>query len=379
MIDPVTAKRLAEGMKILYGRSIQIKEDLYGFTPPSNLITDYSYPKVSLGILFSELEGIEYYDNPIFWAKEERNIEEIIRYRSSLINARTITDVNLPRKNSKLYEKILESALSIKSVSLEVKIKKVKEARFIPKIYSFYGFSGSLKDLRVVDNPKIPYKVEDVYDLKAEEAVYLLYKEGFSDYYLSRIFSLGFFGSRLNRKLVPSKWSITAVQSIIERRLRQEYFSKAKKVDYIYLFNYKFYGNDFYGILLPGSGKVELIEAILPGSAYSIDNKLIIGRDDESGGYYSLKLSFAEFVRDTKLLGDLIVFRIITDEYKLPLGVWVVREGIKKMFSNLLSRFSNLYEAFSFINSKLIKYNLNVFKLLRYSNIYAQKKITSFI
>jgi len=379
MIDPVTAKRLAEGMKILYGRSIQIKEDLYGFTPPSNLITEYSYPKVSLGILFSELEGIEYYDNPIFWAKEERSIEEIIRYRSSLINARTVTDVNLPKKNSKLYERILESALSIKSVSLEVKIKKIKEVKFIPKIYSFYGFSGNLKDLKVVDNPKIPYKVEDVYDLKAEEAVYLLYKEGFSDYYLSRIFSLGFFGSRLNRKLVPSKWSITAVQSIIEKNLRQEYFNKARKIDYIYLFNYKFYGNDFYGILLPGSGRVELIEAILPGSAYSIDNKLIIGKDDESGGYHSLKLSFAEFVRDTKLLGDLIVFRIITEEYKLPLGVWVVREGTKKMFSNLLSRFSNIYEAFSFINSKLIKYNLNVFKLLRYSNIHAQKKITSFI
>jgi len=379
MIDPVTAKRLAEGMKVLYGRSIQLKEDLYGFTPPSNLITEYSYPKVSLGVLFSELKGIEYYDNPIFWAKEERSIEEIIKYRSSLVNARTIVDVNLPRKNSKLYEKILESALSIKSVSLEVKIKKIKEVKFIPKIYSFYGFSGNLKDLKVVDNPKIPYKVEDVYDLKAEEAVYLLYEDGFSDYYLSRVFSLGFFGSKLNRRLVPSKWSITAVQSIIEKRLRQEYFGKAKKVDYIYLFNYKFYGNDFYGILLPGIGRVELIEAILPGSAYSINNKLIIGKDNESGGYYSLKLSFAEFVRDTKLLGDLIVFRIITEEYKLPLGVWVVREGTKKMFSNLLSRFSNPYEAYSFINSKLIKYNLNVFKLLRYSNIYTQKRITSFI
>jgi len=379
MIDPVRAKRLAEGMKVLYGKSIQLKEDLYGFTPPSNLVTEFSYPKVSLGILFSELDGIEYYDNPIFWAKEEKDIEEIIRYRSSLINARTIVDVNLPKKNNKLYERILESSLSIKSVSLEVKIRKIKEVKFIPKIYSFYGFSGNLRDIKVIDNPKIPYKVEDVYDLKAEEAVYILYKEGFSDYYLSRIFSLGFFGSNLNKKLVPSKWSITAVQSIIEKKLRQEYFNNARRVDHIYLFNYKFYGNDFYGILLPGNGRVELIEAILPGSAYSINNRLIIGKDNESGGYYSLKLSFAEFVKDTKLLGDLIVFRIITEEYKLPLGVWVVREGTKKMFSNLLSRFSNLYEAYSFINSRLIKYNLNVFKLLKYSEIYAQKKITSFI
>jgi len=377
-IDTVSAKRLAERMKILYGRSIQLKEDLYGFTPPSNLITDLSYPKVSLGILFSELEGIENYDNPIFWAKEEKNIDEIIRYRSSLINARTITDVNLPRKNNKIYEKILESALSIRSINLEIKIKKIKEARFIPKIYSFYGFTGNLKDLRIVDNPKIPKKVDDVYDLKAEDAVYLLYKEGFSDYYLSRIFSLGFFGLKINRKLVPSKWAITAVQSIIEKRIRSEY-NNVKEVDYIYVFNYKFYGNDFYGILLPGSGRVELIEAILPGSAYSINNKLIIGRDDESGGYYSLRLSFSEFVRDTKLIGDLIVLRVITEEYKLPLGVWVVREGTKKMFSNLLARFSDKYEAYSFVNSKLIKYNLNVFKLLKYSNLYSQKKITSFI
>ncbi|MEM0333432.1 MAG: hypothetical protein QXX30_03140, partial [Candidatus Aenigmatarchaeota archaeon] len=68
MIDPVTAKRLAERMKILYGKSIQLKEDLCGFTPPSNLITEKKYPIVSLGILFSELEDIEFYDNPLFWA-----------------------------------------------------------------------------------------------------------------------------------------------------------------------------------------------------------------------------------------------------------------------------------------------------------------------
>ncbi|RDD52470.1 hypothetical protein BA065_01585 [Nanoarchaeota archaeon NZ13-N] len=379
ILDPVKAKRLSESMKVLYGRSIHLKEEIRGFTPPSSLITDLSYPKVFLGILLSESDRIEYYDNPIFWAKEERRIEDIIRYRSSLINARTISDVYLPRKKSRLYDSILESCLSIKSVDLEVELRKVREAKFIPRVHPFYGFIGSLRNLKVIENPKVPRKVEDINDLKAEEAVYYIYKEGFSDYYISRIFSLGYFGLNHNRKLVPSKWAITAVQSIIERNIRREYFQRSKIVDYIYIFNYKFYGNDFYGILMPGNGEVELIEAILPGSAYSINNKLIIGRDKESGGYYSLRLSFAEFVKDTGLLGNLIVFRIITDEYKIPLGVWVVREGVKKMFFNNLARSSSLYEALSFINSKLIKYNLSIYKLIKYSDLYKQKKITSFI
>ncbi|MEM1687903.1 MAG: hypothetical protein QW184_01030 [Nanopusillaceae archaeon] len=381
MLDPVTAKRLAEKMKILYGKSIQLKENLYGFTPPSNLIIEKSYPIVSLGILFSELEDIEYYDNPVFWAMNEISMEKIIRYRSSLINAKKEVSVNISKKNDKLYEKIVESALSIKSVNLEVKLKKILEAKFIPKISSYYGFIGNLHDIKIVDNPKIPEKVEKVIDdVRAEDAVYYLYKNGFSDYYLSRLFSLGLFGLKINRKLVPSKWSITAIQSIIERKLLKEYYSRSKKINEYFLFNYKFYGNDFYGILMPGNGKSELIEAILPGSVYSINNQLIVGRDDESGGYYSLKLSFAEYIKDTKILGNLLVIRVITSEYRIPLGVWVVREGIKKMFMNKIGRFDNIKELISFLNSKIqAKYNLNVYKLLKYSKIYNQKNILSFI
>ncbi|MEM1895711.1 MAG: hypothetical protein QXR54_00790 [Nanopusillaceae archaeon] len=381
MIDPVTAKRLAERMKILYGKSIQLKEDLYGFTPPSNLITEKKYPVVSLGILFSELEDIEFYDNPLFWASNEISIEKIIQYRSSLVNAKRDVPVNLPRKNDKLYERIVEASLSVRAVNLEVKLKKILEAKFIPKISSYYGFVGKLDNIKIIDNPKIPNKVENVIrDIKAENAIYYLYKSGFSDYYLSRLFSLGLFGLKTNKKIVPSKWSITAVQSIIEKKILKEHYDKLKKINEYFLFNYKFYGNCFYGILMPGNGKVELIEAILPGSAYSVNNQLIIGRDEESGGYFSLKLSFAEYMRDTKIIGNLIVFRIITEEYKIPLGVWVVREGTKKMFMNKIGSFDNFREALSFLNSKIQKrHNLSVYKLLRYSKIYRQKSILSFI
>ena len=87
--------------------------------------------------------------------------------------------------------------------------------------------------------------------------------------------------------MVPSKWAITATNSIIIRHLEKK-LKDYKTIEKVFVFNKKFYGNDFYIIVFPGNLNYELLEAILPGSAYNLKyNFPIIGRDDESGGYYA--------------------------------------------------------------------------------------------
>jgi hypothetical protein len=381
MIDVINAKKLAEKYKKLYGKSIILKKDINGYTPPSNLISSINYPKLSLGVLTSYNENIEIYDNPIYWAKNNIDVEEIIKSRISLINAKKIVDANLPRKNDKLYNEILDSMLSVKSINLEIHFNKISENMKISKIIGLYGYSGIIDKIKINENPKIPNEIYKIEEMKAEDSIYYLYKSGMSDYYLSRLFSMGFFGYKINKKLVPSKWAITAVHEILEKKIKEEIKDYSKINDKYYLFYYSLYGNDFYGVFFPGNGNCELIETLIPGSVYNLDSKYsIIGRDDESGGYSALKLSFAEFMRNYKMVGNLVVFRFVTKEYKIPLGVWVVREGTKYMLNNLIEKFDNYNELIEYLNNKFMnKYNVSVYKLRKYSNLLKQKSILNFI
>jgi len=80
------------------------------------------------------------------------------------------------------------------------------------------------------------------------------------------------------------------------------------------------------------------------------------------------------------MIGNLVVFRFVTREYKVPLGVWVVREGTKYMLNNFVEKFDNYNELISYLNNKFInKYNVSVYKLKKYSNLLKQKSIFNFI
>ncbi len=374
-IDTVTAKRLAERFKRLYGSSTSLSSEFFGSTPPSALVSCVSYPKLSLGILVSEEEVP---DNPLMWNEREYSIEDLLELRLSLVNARAIVSSSFPRTGNGFYEKILESEMSTKSVDLEVRFKKIQRSPFISRFLPFYGLKGWIRGVRIADNPKIPRIVEKILDdgLKTEKAVQILYKKGFSDYYISRLFSLGVFGEPLNKKLVPSKWSITATHKILISKIEQE-IAEYDTFNSCFLFEKKFYGNHFYVIVFPGSLSFELLEAILPGSAYNLCyNFTLFGKDDVSGGYYAAKLSFYEFLSRVRRSGSCIVIRVVTKEYKVPLGVWVVREGVKRAFDNVIGKYNSLSEVFEILQKKLERYNIPLRKLKNHSGVMRQRTLS---
>jgi len=70
--------------------------------------------------------------------------------------------------------------------------------------------------------------VQKVYydtELKANDALIYLYENRFDENFLSRILSVGNVGLKINRKLVPTRWSITATDDALSKHL----FNEVKK------------------------------------------------------------------------------------------------------------------------------------------------------
>jgi len=364
MIDIKTAKKIAEKYKRIYGKKIH--GTFLGISPPSIFVSS-SYPYLSLGILASDEEII---DDPVVWSLKEEDAYKILESRLKLINFYKILRYDFPRKNTKLFDIVFEGISSTRSVEYLIHPKKVSFLKDIRKL-PFGSLYAKIKNISLESNPKIPRIVLDLnesFDIKAEEAVHILYKKGFSDYYIQKLFSLGAFGLPINRKLVPSRWAITAIHSILIKKI-ESIIKEYKEIEKIVVLKGGHYGNIFYIILLPGKLRYEYFEVFLPGSVYNKYDKPIYGKDEESGGYYASKLSAYEILKSIKRKASVLCIRFVEEKYKIPLGVWVVREGVKKTIENR-ETYSNIDEMIKDIVFEIErKYRFNMLNIFRRSVI----------
>ncbi len=309
----------------------------YGTAP---FIGRHGYPKVSVGVLApASFDGDpEFYDNPYEWSKKNLSIQNIIELRSSLINSKNFSSVY--DINDKHISDVRDITLSTKPPEIEVKLEQKPRFRIKLDAYSSpLGPSARLKSLAISSNPKIPGAVEKSDDRPAEEALTYLYKKRkFNENYLAKALSVGSFG--LNKKLVPTRWSITATDDILSRSIIQE-LKQYQEVEYS-AFSGSFLGNYYLILMFPGPFSYELFETYMPDSSYNTSSKLVYETDYEdvngrkdyadstAGGYYATRLAVAEKLRSMKKQGSVLVIRVITPEYSVPLGVWVVRQAVRK-------------------------------------------------
>jgi hypothetical protein len=71
-----------------------------------------------------------------------------------------------------------------------------------------------------------------------------------------------------------------------------------------------------------------------------------------------------------------VIFREIYDSYIMPVGVWEVRENVRKAMENPPRKFSTLKEALLDINTRL---RIPVRKYVEKSEILRQRRIGDFI
>ncbi len=311
------------------------KESFFG-SSPAPFIGRFGYPVVNVGILSpGEVTPDAWmYDAPSFWAEKGLSVSDVVDYRAALVNMRSKAQV---KSGSKVIGMVQEIAMSSKPVDVEASFKRKP---FFSLNFSTYNApTGPVADVHKVDlasNPKIDSKVEKVYsesDLKAVDALSYLYDSGYDVNFLSRLLSASVVGLKPDRRLVPTRFSITAVDDIVGKRIISDVRSLNPVGEYLAFFG-GYLGNYFLVMFFPDVWSFELFEAYALGDDFTTDFEPYSGRKGYAencvGGYYASRLPILERLSEMKRQSSVLVVRIITDEYLLPLGVWVVREAVRK-------------------------------------------------
>lgn len=360
----------------------KLKESMFG-PSPSIFVGWKGYPNVFVGPMTSlEEENAAVLDDPSRWYGLDFN--EIIRMRSLLVRSKTLQEV---KSRTKLVEDSQEIAMSIKPVDTEVEFKTAPKygISFSP-ISQPMGPSGILKNLEIAGNPKIPKKVDAIASegMRATDAARALYDTGHDVYYITRVLSSGALGMQENKKLVPTRWSITAVDDMLGNWLR----GVAKgypPVSEFRVYSNTYLENHFEILLMPANWEFEQFEAWAPNTlwtmAYSkpainLEKEGYGGRSSyaikEGGGYYAARLATLEALNEMRRQAGVVIFREIHEGYIMPVGVWEVRENVRRAFRNPPAKFGTLKDA---LNHMSLKLKIPMAEYIKRSEILAQKRL----
>ena len=364
--------------------NIKAKKDYFGESP-NIFIGRYGYPNINVGIL--SVEDYKQHDNPLLWSKENYQIPEIVDLRTALINSSF--KANIKSFDDRYLEMSQEISLAKKPVDVEISLEKKPQFRLSFQQDTMpHGPNVKLEKAEITENPKIPKivdKVVDDIDLKANSAIETLYEKGYDEHYLTRILSVGNLGVKKERKLVPTRWSITAVDDNIGKKLIKEIKDYS---EYSYVAHFGSYLGNYYLILFfPEIWSYELFETYLPKSLWNQMNILQTATDYEGyekrkyyaentvGGYYAARLGILEYLKKKKRQSSILVLRFITDEYWAPLGVWVVREAVRKTLASKGIEFGSKELMLEYARKLMKKkFNFDVSQLLRKSTLLKKIK-----
>lgn len=133
-----------------------------------------------------------------------------------------------------------------------------------------------------------------------------MYEKGINEHQIINLLALGSFGIQINRKLVPTRWAISAYDRTIDNYLFKKIINY-KLIERYEIYHYYDKGNDFIIILTPDPYCGEVIEHF-PGTVghdyFNNFNKLSTSDPNNGGGYYATKIAVNEFLekRKNKLL-----------------------------------------------------------------------------
>jgi len=330
-------------------------------SPPSVFVgSKLRYPLVNVGIL-SPLERDEdawLYDDERYWADNNFGINEVIKLRDSLLNSRFQAKVQDSRLNKKFVEIAKEIAIASKPVDVEIELKTgFKVGREKDRVVKPVGMRAPLKKARVTENVKVNQKLDRMMndEVKSSEALEYLYKNKFDEHTLSKILSVGVLGLKKNKRLVPTRWSITATDDTLGKMLLENIR------EYRWIENYElhfgsFMGNCYLLLFFPGVFSYELFELYFPGSSWNPGKELKASTDSETysgrktyasntaGGYYATRLPILEYLENIRRQASVLVIRLETPGYWAALGVWVVRASVRKALANKKLEFTSIEE-----------------------------------
>jgi hypothetical protein len=358
-------KRLEQNwIQFLKANSAKLALDaIDGSSPPSVFVGRYGYPKVRIGPMIPPMHGdTTILDRTELWAG--KSIEEIANYRLSLV--RGTISMNVRDTSGRYLENMQELAMSERPAESEARFEKKpiadveleKEVSLNAEAAPF-GPAAPLQSFKA-SSLSADQRIEAAhYDtgLRASDAIMELYRLGVETSSIHKVLSVGMLGLKKNRKLVPTRWSISATDDTISNRLAKEN-EVNPAIDLFEVTQYSHLANYYSVVLIPDDvWSFEMIE-----SWFTSGGQIVTGSDYEdargldhyptiAGAYFAARLAAAEHLARRRRKAAALVLREIHPEYVMPLGVWQIREGVREALKKPPQKFESIEEAISFANA----------------------------
>ena len=407
-----------------------LKRDMFGPTPPHVFVGHNFYPNVYWGPLVSSEAAS---DDPR--DMYGMSLEKIIESRAGLVRGMKKDSV---KANSRMLAEAQSAVMSIKPVDVEARFSRDPVFSLETDDVSHpMGASAPIEKFKMTDNPSVPKKVDSLANdsTLANEAIEELLLSGFDVHYLSKLLTAGILGRKQNKKMVPTKWAITATDDMAAKHMMDSVRDN-REIDSPCVYSNTYLDNHFEILLLPGNWEYEQFEAALTsdieermrkrqkaqgigirddvaggrraagpegGSGgqyasglkfehaawedwksdgtinFSEEHEPYGGRSDyaerQGGGYYAARLGVVEALYKMRRQARVVVFREIGTGYTVPVGVWEVRENARHAFENEPAKFATREEALSHVASQLA---VPLSEYMRKSKVLLQRRLTEF-
>ncbi len=369
-----------KGSKMLCGKSrcsvlaryfsaVRTKEridrlDIDGNSPPSVFVGRMGYPKVAIGPMIPPIHGdTSLLDTPERWVG--LSIDDIIGFRSNMVRGMHWVDVGDVASSNKLVSRTRELALAQRPPEVDAEFRKKPVGRLtVDDDVQPFGPSAPLEKFDI-SNCRFDNRLEKASsdtDLLARDAIVSLYDSGSLVSQIQRAFSVGAFGLEKRRRFVPTRWSITAVDS----QLGMHLLDSTKT--YPFINEYRVYethslDNRWAVLMTPSSWKYELIEAWYPNTVWNpYNDRIAIMSDHEffdgrktyasiGGCYYAARLAVNELLSRERKQAGVCIMREAHPGYILPVGVWNVRENVRNALSSPPMKFPTLRGALTHVSN----------------------------
>lgn len=338
---------------------------------PSVFVGRSNYPTVSTGILSpvgAESRADEFAVDSE-WYHRGLDIESVLQYRTGLLDSRKRANVDVHDVWDGFVGTQREISMAQAAVDIEFGVEEPATTEVsLDDITSPRGPTATANAAALTENPSIPraiQKTESDDDWKATGAMEYLYDKGYDVYDIQQVLSTGTLGQADTRRLVPTRWSITAVDDTLGQYVRTSVTSNPS-VNEVQVHQNEFMSNRYWIVLAPGRWEFELVEMKAAGSVWNPEADAVYvasahegyeGRtqyvEETAGAYYAARLGALEYLDDIGRQAKVVVLREVSDDYWAPVGVWQVREAVRNAFDDQYGTAETFHDALSALEDVL--------------------------
>src|SRR5213080_1374143 len=329
--------------------------EMDGSSPPGVFVGRFGYPKVYLGPLVPPFHGdTQILDAPEAWIGH--SMEDIVQFRSQLVRGMHRVHVQDVEGGGRIAEQTRELALGTSPADVEVGFSRKPHGRVVldDNVQPF-GPSAPLSrfDLGTLKVDRNLDRAFSDTDLRAKEAVIDLFERRTPVSKIQRAFSVGAFGIEKNRRFVPTRWSITAVDDTIGKQLRDRVHA-FPLINEIRVYEAIGFDDSFLVVMLPRPWRYELIEAWYPNTLWNpLGRDIVLFGDHEGfdgrttyasigGCYYAARLAVGEALNRERRQAATVILRETHPGYIMLVGVWNVREHVREALRRPPQRFPSM-------------------------------------